>query len=211
MYYVVNAKDRVRVPPQFFSMKLADAMTQILRDKYERRIDREAGLVLAIWNAKPSGEGIVIPGDGAAYYDVNFEMLTYAPQINEVIEAEVTEIVEFGAFLGLGPLEGLVHLSQIANDFLTYNKKTASFTGRESKKAIKKGDMVLAKISTVSLKNTINETKIGLTMRPEGLGKEEWVEATERRKDARDGKEAKEAKEEKPEKKEKKKKEEKKE
>jgi hypothetical protein len=49
----------------------------------------------------------------------------------------------------------------------------------------------------VSLKNVISETKIGLTMRPEGLGKDEWVDASERRKEGR---------EEKPEKKEKKKK-----
>jgi len=97
------------------------------------------------------------------------------PQVNEIMESDVSEIVEFGAFLTMGPMEGLVHLSQIANDFLTYNKKTASFTGRESKKAIKKGDHVYAKISTVSMKMSIPETKIGLTMRPDGLGKEEWL------------------------------------
>jgi DNA-directed RNA polymerase subunit E' len=177
MYFVLTCKDKVRLPAQFFSMKLEDALTQILREKYERRIDKDAGVVLALWNAKPDGDGVVIAGDNAAYYDVAFDVLAYHPQVNEVIESEVAEIVEFGAFLALGPMEGLVHLSQIANDFLTYNKKTMSFTGRESKKSIKKGDHVFSKISTVSMKGSIPETKIGLTMRPDGLGKDEWLVA----------------------------------
>ncbi len=177
MYSVLTCKDHVRLPAQFFSMKLEDALTQILREKYERRIDKDAGVCLAVWNIKPEGDGVVIPGDSAAYYDVAFDVLAYHPQVNEVVESEVSEIVEFGAFLALGPMEGLVHLSQIANDFLTYNKKTQAFTGRESKKAIKKGDRVYAKISTVSMKTSIPETKIGLTMRPDGLGKDEWVAA----------------------------------
>ncbi|MCX6773126.1 MAG: DNA-directed RNA polymerase [Candidatus Micrarchaeota archaeon] len=175
MYQVLSCKDRVRLPAQYFAMKLEDALTQILREKYERRIDKEAGVALAVWNSKAAGDGIVIPGDNAAYYDVTFDVLCYIPQVNEIMESDVSEIVEFGAFLTMGPMEGLVHLSQIANDFLTYNKKTASFTGRESKKALKKGDHVYAKISTVSMKMSIPETKIGLTMRPDGLGKEEWL------------------------------------
>ncbi len=181
MYQVLTAYDRVRLPPQHFSMKLEDGLTQILREKYERRIDRDVGIVLSIFGVEPDGDGLVIPGDGAAFYDVKFKALTYLPQVNEVIEAEITEIVEFGAFVGLGSVEGLIHLSQIANDFLTYNKKIPGFTGKESKKSLKKGETVLAKISTVSIKPTIAETKIGLTMRPDGLGKAEWIEERERK------------------------------
>jgi DNA-directed RNA polymerase subunit E' len=177
MYFVLTCKDKVRLPAQYFSMKLEDSLSQILREKYERRIDKDAGMVLALWNVKPDGDGVVIAGDNAAYYDVNFDVLAYHPLVNEIVETEVSEIVEFGAFLQLGPMEGLVHLSQIANDFLTYNKKTASFTGRESKKTLKKGDHVFAKISTVSMKSSIPETKVGLTMRPDGLGKDEWLSA----------------------------------
>jgi len=175
MYQVITVSDRVRLPAQNFTMKLTDGLRQILRERYERRIDKENGIVLGIWNVKPEGDGLVIPSDPAAYYDVKFEALTYLPVVNEVIEAEVAELVEFGAFLQMGSLEGLVHLSQIANDFLTYNKRLPAFVGKESKKSLKKGDHVLAKISTVSLKSSLSETKIGLTMRPEGLGKDEWV------------------------------------
>jgi len=175
LYRILTVKDIVRVPPTFFSMALPQAVTQILREKYERRVDKDHGIVLSIWNVREIGEGRVIPGDGASYHDVVFDALTYLPEINEVFEGEVTEVVEFGAFVRMGPLDGLVHLSQITNDFLHYDKKIPAFIGRESKKALRKGDLVRVKVSTVSLKGSIPETKVGLTMRPEGLGKLEWL------------------------------------
>lgn len=181
MYQIVTVYDRVRLPAQYFSMKLSDGLAQILRERYERRIDKEQGMVLSVWNVQPQGDGLVIPSDGAAHYDVKFDCLTYLPQVNEIVEAEVTELVEFGAFVGIGSVEGLIHLSQIANDFLNYNKKIPAFTGKESKKSLKKGDTIYAKISTVSLKPTLSETKIGLTMRPEGLGKMEWIDESARK------------------------------
>ena len=180
MYQIVTVTDRVRLPAQNFTMQLGDGLRQILRERYERRIDKEHGMVLSVWNIEPQGDGLVIPSDPAAYYDVKFDALTYLPAVNEVLEAEVAELVEFGAFVQIGSLEGLVHLSQIANDFLTYNKKIPAFTGKESKKILKKGDHVLAKISTVSIKATLSDTKIGLTMRPEGLGKEDWIAARDK-------------------------------
>lgn len=181
MYKTMTAYDRVRLPAQFFSMQLKNGLTQILREKYERRIERDTGIVLSIWDVEPEGDGMVIPSDGAAHYDVKFQALVFNPEVNEVIEADVSEIVDFGAFIQLGSLEGLIHLSQITNDFLSYNKKNATFVGKESKKALKKGDRVYAKVSTVSLKNTLADTKVGLSMRPEGLGKLDWIETAERK------------------------------
>lgn len=175
LYRVLTVKDTVRVPPSYFAMALPQAVTQLLREKYERKVDKDHGIVLSIWNARDISEGRVIPGDGAAYHEVVFDALVYAPEVNEVFEGEVTEVVEFGAFVRMGPLDGLVHLSQITNDFLHYDKKIPAFIGRESKKTLRKGDHVRAKVSTVSLKGSIPETKVGLTMRPEGLGKLEWL------------------------------------
>jgi len=113
----------------------------------------------------------VIHGDGAGYFDVEFEVLLFKPEVNEVVDGEVTEIVEFGAFVRLGPLDGLVHVSQVANDYLSYDKRTQSLVGRQTKKSLKKGDFVRAKVATVSLKDSVISSKIALTMRPEGLGK----------------------------------------
>ena len=128
-------------------------------------------MVISVPDAKVRGEGRIIQGDGAAYFDCEFDALVYTPKVNEVVEGEVTEIVEFGAFVRIGPIDGLVHVSQIADDYLTYDKKTGMLVGKESKKTVKKGDWVRAKVATVSMKDTILNSKIALTMRPAGLGK----------------------------------------
>ena len=152
-------------------MKLSKAATVILREQYERTVNKDFGIMVTIQNTRVASAGRVLPGDGAAFFDVEFDAMCFVPEVNEVIEGEVSEIVEFGAFIRLGPIDGLVHVSQLANDYFTYDKKTQSLVGRESKKSVKKGDLVRAKIATVSLKDNIPNSKIALTMRSEGFGK----------------------------------------
>lgn len=175
MYRVSTISDTVRVPPQYFSAELKSTIVQLLREKYERKVDKDLGIILSLWNVRDVSEGSVIHGDGASYHKAMFDVLSFIPEVNEVFEGDVSEVVEFGVFVRMGPLDGLVHLSQITNDFLSYDKKVPAFIGKESKKMLKKGDAVRAKISTVSMKGTIPETRAGLTMRPEGLGKLEWI------------------------------------
>ncbi len=181
VYKLYTLKESVRVPPNLFGMKLDKAALEILREQYERTVNKDFGIIVSLQHAKILSAGRVLPGDGAAYFDVQFDALCFIPLVNEVIEGEVTEIVEFGAFVRLGPIDGLVHVSQVANDFFSYDKKTQTLVGRESKKTIKKGDPVKAKVATVSLKETIPNSKIALTMRPDGLGKRKEKGGKEKR------------------------------
>jgi len=170
LYTLSTFKESVRIPPNLFGMKLAKAATTILREAHERTVNKDYGIIVSIQNTHVVSPGRVLAGDGAAFFDVQFDALCFIPEVNEVIEGEVSEIVEFGAFIRLGPIDGLVHVSQLANDYFTYDKKTQSLVGRESKKAVKKGDLVRAKIATASLKDNIPNSKIALTMRSEGFG-----------------------------------------
>lgn len=176
MYNIKTIEDRVRVPPSMFGSKLPDAVLAILRERYEGRIFRDLGMVLSVNNPKVTSEGIVIPGDSGAYYNVECDALTFLPLVNEVFRAEVKEVVEFGAFASIGPFQGLLHVSQIDKEKFYYDKKSKSLGSKALRRSLKKGDEVLVKVSTVSLKSTSSDTKIGLTMRPEGLGKLDWVE-----------------------------------
>jgi DNA-directed RNA polymerase subunit E' len=114
-------------------------------------------------------------GDGAIYQQVTFEALTYKPEVHEVVDAVVCDIVEFGAFCHIGPLDALIHKSQIMDDKVIIDVENKRMEGKEKKKSLKLGDKVRVRIVTVSL-NEMNprESKIGLTMRQPGLGKTEW-------------------------------------
>lgn len=95
--------------------------------------------------------------------------------ISEVVEGEVVEIVDFGSFIRLGPLDGLVHVSQICDDYISYEQVGNRFIGKETGKILEVGDTVRAKIIAVSL-GTGRSGKLGLTMRQHFLGKSEWIE-----------------------------------
>ncbi|MCC7568480.1 MAG: DNA-directed RNA polymerase [Candidatus Methanofastidiosa archaeon] len=174
MYRIITINDTVRVPPKEFGKDLSVTVLGILRNKYECKWDADIGYLLVVKSVRKVNVGRVIPGDGAAYHDVDFEMLIYTPKIFEIVQGEIVEILEFGAFMRLGPMDGLVHVSQITNDFINFDKKNRTLTGKESKHILKEKDLCMARIITLSSKSDV--TKIGLTMRQSGLGKLEWIQ-----------------------------------
>lgn len=166
-----------KLPPEHFGDDLEKVALDVLRRKYEGTIDKELGVIVAVTDVSDISDGLIYPGDPATHHNAKFKALVFMPQVEEVVSGEVSELVEFGAFVRIGPMEGLVHVSQIANDFLSFDKKVPAFISKKTGKNLKKGDAVLAKISTVSMKKTVKDSKIALTMKPEGLGKPEWISA----------------------------------
>lgn len=190
MYKKSTIEDTVRIPPNRLGEELGQVVVSELDNTIAGRVEKEIGIILAPIDVDKIGDGKIILGDGGVYYDTEFTALTYMPQLHEVVEGEVTEITEFGAFISFGPLEGLIHVSQLTEDFMSYDNKNHMFVGKESKKTIKVGDRVRARIVTISLKERIQDSKIGLTMRQPYLGKTEWLteekEALARDKEAKE-------------------------
>ncbi len=178
MYYLIKVEDKIRIPPRDLEMELEDAIAKELRERYENRIVPDLGFVLKIIKNKIKSDGYVIPGDPFIYYLVEFEALTFDLAINEVLIGDVKEVLDFGAFVNIGPTDALLHVSQIGGEKFRYDKKSKSFVSA-NKRTIKKGDIVLTKVSTVSYRNSLADSRIGLTMRLEGLGKEEWLKKKE--------------------------------
>lgn len=175
MYSICKIKDMVRVPPKEFGQKLEKAVLKISQQEYEGIVDEDLGIIVAVTNAEKVGEGKVVPGDGAAYHEAELELLVFKPELQEVVEGAVSEITEFGAFVKIGPMEALVHVSQIMDDYINYDAKSTVFVGKESGKKLQVEDVVLARIVSCSLKNSVQNSKIGLTMRQVGLGKGDWL------------------------------------
>jgi len=186
MYKLLEVKERIRVPPEKFALSLEDAVLESLEEKWEGTVDKNTGVVLAVTGIKDIGEGIIIPGDGAIYYDVVFEILSYIPKDHEIVKGEVIDVTEFGLFVRIGPVDGMVHVSQIMDDFLSYDQKNAIFSGKKTKRKVKEGDIVIARIISISLVG--NQYKIGLTTRQPGLGVPEWYKEEKKEEKGKGGK-----------------------
>ncbi len=175
MYEIVTLKESVRVPPKFLEEDTAESVKKALQESIEGTLDKDIGVLLCVTEVKDISDGNIIAGDGAVYYDTSFDALVYRPELHEVSDGEVIDVVEFGIFVRLGPLDGLVHVSQIADEFMNFSKE-GILTGKSGTHLIRVGDRVRARLVTLSLKQTSSSSKIGLTMKQPGLGKTEWLE-----------------------------------
>lgn len=178
MFYILELEDYVRVEPELFGLDTDEAIKKQIEKTYENYVDRELGAVIAVLDIKGVGEGIIIPGDGAAYYKTDFKLLVLKPELQELAYGIVSEITNFGAFLDIGSMQAMLHISQAMDDYVNFSK-TNALIGKNSKKALKKNDLCLARIVAISFKG--DEPKISITMRQPGLGKLEWIKDEKRK------------------------------
>lgn len=172
MFYLVEVDDYVRVDSKLFGLPTADAVDKQLRETYANYYSKELGKVVTVIEVLNVGEGVIIPGDGAAYYNSTFKLLVWRPVLQELVFGSIVEITSFGAFINMGVLQGMIHISQTMDDFVSFSKAN-SLSGKTSKRNLKADDLCLAR--TVAISHKGDEPKIGLTMRQPGLGKLEWI------------------------------------
>ena len=178
MFNIVEIADHVRVEPELFGLTIKEAVKKQLERTYDSYIDEELGAVVAVLEVLHVGEGILIPGDAAAYYDSVFKLLVFRPILQEIVFGHITQITNFGAFMNIGPMEAMIHISQTMDDYVSFSK-TDSLIGKNTKRVLKKNDLCAARIVAVSYKSI--PPKIGLTMRQPGLGKLEWIQEDKKR------------------------------
>ncbi len=177
MYARIRIRDTVRVPPPRLEENMVEVIKDLLWQQFEGKLDEKYGMLIGIEKINEIGEGKIIEGDGAVYFDVDFTAIVFKPLLHEVVEGQVVEVVEFGAFVSIGPLDALLHMSQITDDYMVYDEKNKRLIGKETKKSLTEGDLVRARIVALSLKERDPEkSKIGLTMRQPWLGNLKWIE-----------------------------------
>lgn len=172
MFYIIEVNDHVRVEPKLFGLPTIEAVKNQLEEVYQNYYNKELGFVVQVIEVVTVKEGVLIPGDGAAYYNSDFKLLVWKPELHELVYGEVSEITNFGAFLNLGVMRGMIHISQTMDDYVSFSKAN-SLLGKASKRSLKQGDLCLARVVAISHKG--DEPKIGLTMRQPGLGKLDWI------------------------------------
>lgn len=190
MYRMVRREDIIRIPPEMLGEDIDDVAKAIVRQSFESKVGRDKSLTIVTTNVKRMGDGRIVHGDGAVYQKVGYEALVFKPEMQEVVLGTVCEVMKYGAFIRFGPLDGLLHISQVMDDRIEVDVSNERLIGKDTKRDIKIGDTTRTRVVAVSL-NELNprESKIGLTMRQPALGKLEWIE--EKKREAKEGSEGK--------------------
>lgn len=174
-------KDTIRIPPNRLEDEDLDEIAKdIAREQLEGTIVGKNKLIILATNIERVGDGRIVHGDGGIFQDISYDALMFQLEEQELIYGYVCEVLKFGAFVRFGPLDGLLHISQIMNDKVEVDEGNQMLHGKESDRKLKVDDKIRARIVTVSVnERSPRESKIGLTMRQNGLGKLEWLEEEE--------------------------------
>jgi len=176
MFQLIGLTDVVRIPPDKFNGPLAEVATEILKRRYESTLTPEFGYIVLVGDVKVEPVGKMIQGDGATYHRASFNVLAFEPKLQEIVEGEVVEITEFGAFVRIGPADALLHISQIMDDFISADLKQGMILGTNTGRKLVVGSKVRVRITAVSLGRGTSMGKIGVTCRQPFLGALEWIE-----------------------------------
>ena len=175
MFSISTLVDVVRIPPNLFGVNLKNAAIEILKSKYESMINNELGYIVMILTAKVEPMGKMIPGDGGTFHKVEFNALTFYPMMQEIVNGELVDITDFGAFVRIGPTDALLHLSQVMDDYLKSDVASGMIIANQSGKTLKVGSTIRTRITAVSLGKAATMGKIGITCRQPFLGADEWI------------------------------------
>jgi DNA-directed RNA polymerase subunit E' len=175
LFSISTMVDVVRIPPSMFGTILKKASMNILKEKYESMINPDLGYIIMILDVKVQGIGKMIPGDGGTFHKVEFDALTFYPKLQEIVQGEIVDITDFGAFVRIGPTDALLHLSQVMDDYLKSDVKSGMILANQSGRTLKVGSTLRARITAVSLGKASTMGKIGITCRQPFLGADEWI------------------------------------
>ena len=176
MFKLIEIEDTISIPPERFYDDINEVAIDILRAEYEEKITSEFGFIIYVHSVTNVGVGKLIPGDGAAHHHCSFKILVFKPDMHEIVEGKIVEVVDFGVFIRLGCIDGLVHVSQITNDFINFDGNKSMLVGKDTGFTLKENDIVRARIVAVSIgTGGTRSGKLGLTMRQEWLGKIEKI------------------------------------
>ncbi len=176
MFNLITLKDTIRISPNKFDKPLDAAAYEELRGKYEGLVDEDLGYVISVNKVEVNPVGRIVPGDGGTHHQVTFSIMTFFPQLQEIVEGEVVEVADFGTFLRIGPVDALLHVSQLMDDFISYDERQGVLLGKESGRTISRGDLFRVRMVAVSFPKGRSSGKIGVTARQPMLGKLEWID-----------------------------------
>jgi DNA-directed RNA polymerase subunit E' len=177
MYMLTQAERIVRIPPADLNEDISTVIDALTWDTFEGRLNEDKSITVLIKDVETVGPGRIVHGDGAVYQTVKYDQLIFRLKDGEIIEGVVVEVLKFGAFVRFGPLDGLLHISQVLDDRVDIDVENQRLVGKDTGRWIGVGDVVKARVVSIDLnEKNPQDSKIGLTMRQPGLGKLSWLE-----------------------------------
>ncbi len=178
MYTLEVREDTIRIPAEYIreGQSLSQHVDRLAHQAFEGKFDDHDNFVVVTYDHEMIGRGRIIHGDGAIYQNVKFKAVLFHLDTNEIVDGAVSEVLEFGAFVQMGPLEGLLHKSQILEEPVNINQNEGKIIGSRSGSTLSMTNPVRSRVVTLSLNpHDPRSSKSGLTCKQPGLGAHDWI------------------------------------
>ncbi len=103
MFVITTIADTIRIDPMMFFQSTKTSVHQEIDKKYPNRVIMDVGLVICRYgDVTTIGDGVCVPGDGAAHHEVVFRLVIFRPFVEEVCLGHIVESNEDGITVALG-------------------------------------------------------------------------------------------------------------
>ena len=96
MFILSEISDLIRIPPHTFHIAVNQSISNEISMKYSNKVVPNLGLGVAIWDILDIKDGLLKPGDGAAFVEVKFRLIVWKPFVGEVMTGWVSECLDLG-------------------------------------------------------------------------------------------------------------------
>ena len=103
MFVIATIADTIKIPPSKFNESTRTCAHEEIDQVYPNRVLMDVCLVICRYgHVKKIGDGVCVPGDGAAHHEVVFRLVIFRPFVEEVCVGQIVESNEEGIKVSLG-------------------------------------------------------------------------------------------------------------
>ncbi|XP_018328574.1 DNA-directed RNA polymerase III subunit RPC8 [Agrilus planipennis] len=102
MFILTEMKNVIRIPPEYFHIKLNYAIADELNKKLANKVMLNVGLCIALFDITNIKESYILPGDEASHTGVTFRYIVFRPFIEEILLGKIRSCSQEGVHISLG-------------------------------------------------------------------------------------------------------------
>mmetsp|Transcript_23549 Transcript_23549/g.41749 ORF Transcript_23549/g.41749 Transcript_23549/m.41749 type:complete len:174 (-) Transcript_23549:58-579(-) len=155
MFFLLSLKKNLLVTPDMLGPKLFKHLKKVLKRSVEGTCSSRYGYIINVLIVDGYGEGKIKDGNGDVLFPVSYKALVFMPYQGEILDAEVTQVIEIGFMANVGPLKLFVSSKNIIDYHYDPNARpTPKWVNREdSTQVIEPGRSVRVKVTGVRVES----------------------------------------------------------
>lgn len=167
MFFVHEMEERIPLHPSYFSSEAPDSIKELL---YKKKEGTNTGtmMIVRIIGILEISEPKVMPGTGMAMYTISYRAVVWQPFRGEVVDGEVSQVVNNGFFVDVGALSVFVSKAMIPSSLkFSMEGATPSFADNEGQ-TVEAGSQVRLRIK--GIRSELNQMYAIGSIREDYLG-----------------------------------------